>query len=64
MLVKHPRGLPKDLEEGFELLDDGQGAGWDLAAQLVRGGGHGGEGVGGKAGGSRGGGGGCSCMLK
>lgn len=36
MLVKHPRGLPKDLEEGFELLDDGGGVGWDLAAQLVR----------------------------
>lgn len=35
MLVKHPRGLPKDLEEGFALLDDGAGAGWDLAAQLV-----------------------------
>lgn len=35
MLAKHPRGLPKDLEEGFGLLDDGGGAGWDLAAQLV-----------------------------
>lgn len=35
ILSKYPRGLPKDLEEGFGLLDDGDGAGWDLAAQLV-----------------------------
>jgi hypothetical protein len=35
MLAKHPRGLPKDLEEGFGLLDADGGAGWDLAAQLV-----------------------------
>jgi len=35
MLAKYPRGLPKDLEEGFQLLDSEGGAGWDLAAQLV-----------------------------
>ncbi|WIA41568.1 hypothetical protein OEZ86_008933 [Tetradesmus obliquus] len=32
---KHPRGLPKDLEEGFEVLEAEGGAGWDLACQLV-----------------------------
>lgn len=31
---KHPRGLPKDLEEGFEVLEAEGGAAWDLACQV------------------------------
>jgi hypothetical protein len=31
---KHPRGLPKDYEEGFEVLEAEEGAGWDLVCQV------------------------------
>ncbi|KAF6258518.1 kinase-like domain-containing protein [Scenedesmus sp. NREL 46B-D3] len=35
VIRKHPRGLPKEYEEGFEVLEAEEGAGWDLACQLV-----------------------------
>jgi hypothetical protein len=34
VIRKHPRGLPKDYEEGFEVLEAEEGAGWDLACQV------------------------------
>jgi hypothetical protein len=34
VIRKHPRGLPKEYEEGFEVLEAEEGAGWDLACQV------------------------------
>lgn len=31
---KHPRGLPKEYEEGFEVLEAEGGAGWDLLCKV------------------------------
>lgn len=34
VVVKHPRGLPKDLEEGLEVLEAEGGAAWDLVCRV------------------------------
>jgi hypothetical protein len=34
VIRKHPKGLPKEYEEGFEVLEAEEGAGWDLVCQV------------------------------
>jgi hypothetical protein len=34
VIRKHPKGLPKEYEEGFEVLEAEQGAGLDLACHV------------------------------